>query len=220
MNAKKLTGLAAGTSAGDSVRYEQVLLLAGGTMTGAITFAAGQTVANLASGSAGTIPYQSASGTTAMLAAGTSGQVLQSNGASAPSWVSAASGLSAATQAEMETATSNTVAVTPLATKWSPAASKAWIKINVTGGTPTNSISYNVASIADTATGKCTVTLTTGFSSSNYVVLCSVDSGGTITSTPDVRITSGTVFFAEITNTSNVPIDPREYFFATFGDQS
>jgi hypothetical protein len=43
MNAKKLTGLAAGTSAGDSVRYEQVLLLAGGTMTGAITFAAGQT---------------------------------------------------------------------------------------------------------------------------------------------------------------------------------
>jgi len=43
MNAKKLTGLAAGTSSGDSVRYEQVLLLAGGTMTGAITFAAGQT---------------------------------------------------------------------------------------------------------------------------------------------------------------------------------
>ena len=43
MNANKLTGLAAGTSAGDSVRYEQVLLLAGGTMTGAITFAAGQT---------------------------------------------------------------------------------------------------------------------------------------------------------------------------------
>jgi len=43
MNAKKLTGLAAGTSAGDSVRYEQVLLLAGGTMTGAITFNAGQT---------------------------------------------------------------------------------------------------------------------------------------------------------------------------------
>jgi hypothetical protein len=44
MNAKKLTGLAAGTTAGDSVRYEQVLLLAGGTMTGAITFASGQTV--------------------------------------------------------------------------------------------------------------------------------------------------------------------------------
>jgi hypothetical protein len=43
MNAKKLTGLAAGTAAGDSVRYEQVLLLTGGTMSGAITFNAGQT---------------------------------------------------------------------------------------------------------------------------------------------------------------------------------
>jgi hypothetical protein len=79
MNAKKLTGLAAGTTAGDSVRYEQIqyinsvasagtsgqvltsagtgaptwttptspagtyLPLAGGTMTGAITFASGQT---------------------------------------------------------------------------------------------------------------------------------------------------------------------------------
>jgi len=78
MNAKKLTGLAAGTTAGDSVRYEQIqyvegvssagtsgyvltsngagtapsfqslsvtgfLPTTGGTMTGAITFAAGQT---------------------------------------------------------------------------------------------------------------------------------------------------------------------------------
>jgi hypothetical protein len=47
------------------------------------------TATNLAGGSAGTIPYQSAVGTTAMLAIGSSGQVLQSNGASAPSWVAA-----------------------------------------------------------------------------------------------------------------------------------
>lgn len=43
-------------------------------------------VANLAAGSAGTIPYQSAAGTTQMLAAGTSGQVLTSAGADAPIW--------------------------------------------------------------------------------------------------------------------------------------
>ncbi len=36
MGGFKLTGLAAGTASGDSVRYEQVLLLAGGTMTGPI----------------------------------------------------------------------------------------------------------------------------------------------------------------------------------------
>ena len=43
-------------------------------------------VTNLFGGSTGTIPYQSAADTTAMLAAGTLGQFLQSNGAAAPSW--------------------------------------------------------------------------------------------------------------------------------------
>jgi hypothetical protein len=42
---------------------------------------------NLAGGSAGTVPYQSASGTTVMLSAGTSGFVFKANGAAAPSWV-------------------------------------------------------------------------------------------------------------------------------------
>jgi hypothetical protein len=49
------------------------------------------TATNLAGGSNGTIPYQSASGTTQMLAVGTAGQVLTSAGASAPTWASAAS---------------------------------------------------------------------------------------------------------------------------------
>ena len=47
------------------------------------------TATNLAGGSAGTIPYQSAAGTTAMLAAGTAGFLLQANGAAAPTWVTA-----------------------------------------------------------------------------------------------------------------------------------
>lgn len=37
MGGYRLTGLAAGVAAGDSVRYEQVLLLTGGTMTGTVT---------------------------------------------------------------------------------------------------------------------------------------------------------------------------------------
>lgn len=44
------------------------------------------TATNLAGGSAGTVPYQSAAGTTVQLAAGTAGQFLKSNGAAAPSW--------------------------------------------------------------------------------------------------------------------------------------
>jgi hypothetical protein len=51
------------------------------------TLAATTTSANnLTGGVAGSIPYQSAAGATAMLSAGTSGQVLRSNGSSAPSW--------------------------------------------------------------------------------------------------------------------------------------
>ena len=43
-------------------------------------------ISSLTGGGAGQIPYQSAANTTAFLAAGTSGQLLQSNGTSAPSW--------------------------------------------------------------------------------------------------------------------------------------
>ena len=46
------------------------------------------TATNISGGTAGTIIYQSTTGTTAFLAPGSTGQVLQSNGSSAPSWVS------------------------------------------------------------------------------------------------------------------------------------
>lgn len=50
------------------------------------------TATNIAGGSNGTIPYQSAAGTTQMLAVGSVGQVLTSNGAAAPTWTSPTSG--------------------------------------------------------------------------------------------------------------------------------
>jgi hypothetical protein len=59
------------------------------TATSATSATSATTATNLAGGSAGTVPYQSAAGTTVQLAAGTSGQVLRSNGAAAPSWVTA-----------------------------------------------------------------------------------------------------------------------------------
>jgi|WetSurMetagenome_2_1015567.scaffolds.fasta_scaffold101344_5 hypothetical protein len=70
-----------------------------GTLSGnASTATSATTATNLANGSIGTIPYQSASGTTAQLAAGTSGYLLQCNGSSAPSWVTPpSSGISLAT---------------------------------------------------------------------------------------------------------------------------
>jgi len=44
-------------------------------------------IASLTGGTAGSIPWQSAASTTGFTSAGTSGQFLQSNGTSAPSWV-------------------------------------------------------------------------------------------------------------------------------------
>jgi len=44
------------------------------------------TATNLAGGAAGSVPYQTASGTTAMLAAGTNGQVLTIDGSGLPTW--------------------------------------------------------------------------------------------------------------------------------------
>lgn len=61
------------------------------TFTGALAGNAttSTTATNLAGGSGGTVPYQSAAGTTAMLANGTAGQYLKANGTTvAPSWAS------------------------------------------------------------------------------------------------------------------------------------
>lgn len=55
------------------------------------------TATNLAGGTASEIPYQSASGTTAFISNGTAGQILTSNGTSAPTWQNApATGISQA----------------------------------------------------------------------------------------------------------------------------
>lgn len=55
--------------------------------------AASATVAlNISGGTAGSIPYQTAANTTALVAPGTAGYVLVSNGTAAPSWVKASAG--------------------------------------------------------------------------------------------------------------------------------
>ena len=51
-------------------------------------------VTNLAGGSSGVVPYQSGAGTTSFTSVGTTGQVLQSNGTAAPTWVTPTSGAS------------------------------------------------------------------------------------------------------------------------------
>jgi hypothetical protein len=151
----------------------------------------------------------------AVTAAGTSGQVLQSNGASAPTWTTVASGLSAATQAQMEAASSNTVAATPLNTNWHPGVAKAWINGTTTGAI--NS-SWNIASISDNGVGECTVFIATDFSSVNYVVAVGITAGSTRSViTPNLNVA---YFTGLCTNFSNTLSDPDAWLFVCYGDQA
>lgn len=76
-----------------------------------------------------------------------------------------------ATQAEMEAATSTTVAVTPAVAKNHPGVAKFWAFVSVSGTTPTLAASYNVTSVTRNNTGLYTVTIDTDFSSANYCVV-------------------------------------------------
>ena len=71
--------------------------LTAGTFTGAVSGTA-TTATNIAGGSGGQIPYQSAASTTALLANGTAGQVLTSAGTTlAPTWTTISTGVTTAT---------------------------------------------------------------------------------------------------------------------------
>ena len=181
MNANKLTGLAAGTSAGDSVRYDEVQYVSG------------------------------------VAAIGTSGQVLTSNGSGAPSFQNVA--VTAATQAEMEAATSNSVAASPLNTKWHPGVAKVWIKAAADG--TSISASYNVTSITDDGTGSITVTIATDFSSANYAITTfGAGANSNLAQLNYITAQAAGSFSARCLNPNSTDKDPQfAWFFACFGDQ-
>lgn len=109
LNALGAVGVGSSPSYGSSGQ----VLISGGSTTAPTWGTAGTstTATNLAGGSNGTIPYQSASGTTQMLAVGTSGQVLQTNGAGAPSWVTLSAAGSITATASGSIASGNPVLV-------------------------------------------------------------------------------------------------------------
>jgi len=74
----------------------------------------------------------------------------------------------AASQAEMEAATSTTVFVTPGRAQYHPGAAKAWVTF--VGSSAAILASSNVTSITRNGTGDYTVNFTTAFSSANYAL--------------------------------------------------
>lgn len=121
---------------------------------------------------------------------------------------------SAATQAQMEAATSNVVMATPLNVNWHPGVAKAWVMCGITGNILA---SYGVSSITDIGVGEIAVVLTTAFSSVNYVPT------GNVKGSVNYQVTFNTLavgsFQAYCTNDAGGAADPVNWFINCHGDQ-
>lgn len=128
----------------------------------------------------------------------------------------AAGGLPAATQAEMEAATSTTVAATPGRTQYHPGVAKAWVSFDASSGTPTASVSHNVTSLGDNATGDATINFTTSFSSGAFTItgICNVE----VTTTPATTVARNVRLMAKAAASARV-FTARTDAFGTGEDQ-
>lgn len=78
-------------------------------------------------------------------------------------------GAMVATQAQIEAALSNNVAVSPGRLQYHPGVAKAWIHFDGSSGSiGTGYASYNMDAVTDNGTGNYSVNFTTDFSTSNY----------------------------------------------------
>lgn len=75
--------------------------------------------------------------------------------------------VTAAVQSDMETATSNSVAITPAVQQYHPSSPKTWARLNGTGTAALTS-SYNITSVTDNGTGDYTFTFTANFSNTSW----------------------------------------------------
>lgn len=123
----------------------------------------------------------------------------------------------AASQAEMEAATSTSVYATPNNVKHHPGVAKGWVIFQTDG---TILASYNVSSISNVATGSWTVNWDTAFSSTSYPVI-----GMVLESTSNLRciqITSQAASSVAVDcfNPSGTLVNPdTAVYIAAFGDQ-
>src|SRR3990167_2767088 len=140
--------------------------ITGGTITGITDLAVADGGTGASTFTNGGVLLGNGTSAIQVSSAGTSVQVFTSNGAGVDGTFQTKV-VVAASQAEMEAATDNTVAVTPLAAKWSPGVAKAWANISAAGTLVTG---HNV-SITDNGTGDYTANFSTAFSSANYVAV-------------------------------------------------
>lgn len=130
----------------------------------------------------------------------------------------------AATQSEMEAASSQAVFASPGVVQYHPGVAKAWLYVTLSGGTPTVAGSHNVSSLTDNGVGDFTVNFTTAFSSANYSsVFTASNSDNTATNNRiavqnQATAKSATVTRVRIGNSADTVVDGH-WNGAFFGDQ-
>lgn len=107
-------------------------------LTGTAAGLTAGTATNLAGGLGGSVPYQSAAGVTVMLANGTAGQLLKSNGTTvAPSWVTAAAGTTITTWTAYTPTITGLGTATGVSFFWKQIGDSIFVKGSLTCGTNT-----------------------------------------------------------------------------------
>jgi hypothetical protein len=131
----------------------------------------------------------------------------------------------AASQAEMEAASSSTVMVTPGNLKYHPGVAKVWGHYYHNAGVPTIRESYNISSLTDNGTGDTTVNLTVSFSNATFATVGNYN----VNMTTDPNSNTGQVLFSghstgsfrvNTYNTANSALDCAGTWVAAFGDQA
>lgn len=120
-----------------------------------------------------------------------------------------------ATQAQQEAGTEAGAFVAPSIQHFHPSAAKAWVKFTWAAGVPTASASYNISSMTDTTTGDTNANFTVNLSTTNYCIVCAVetfaDMISAICATTHMRL-------RHVNNSGSAVDDATGNFAAAFGD--
>jgi hypothetical protein len=149
--------------------------------------------------------------------AGDSGKFLQGDG----SWatITIPTVPDAATQADQETGTSTTVWVSPGRQHYHPSAAKAWGLVTHSGGTPTLTTGYGVASISDGGAGVTNINLSTAFSSVNYIVVVTlIFAGSAVASRSAYYTVTDADTFQVVTEQADGTNADTSFSFVCYGD--